>query len=528
MMRELFTFRIWGLRGLTVIGGAVWMVALIVVFAYVLAHPIDLASADLGRHLENGRQAVAWLFKGGSGQFLHANTYSYTAPGFAVPNHHWASGMLFWIVYGMGGFTSLSVMYILLVLAGVWAAVVLATRAGGLRTALLVLPLFVPLIVYRDEVRPEVFSFVFVSVVALVCVRMRTAVRWWWLLGLLLLQIAWVNMHIYFFLAPAVVAAFVVDAIWRKDKSQVMLYGGLLLAQLGVSMLNPNGLWGVWYPFTIFQNYGYRVLENQTVWFLWNYGIHTAAFWVLGVVVLTVALVVGVGVVRRATMPVWSVCLALGGITLGLFAVRNVALTAVLVLPLLAWGAETTLRWMARRGYQMVPVWTLAGIIVVAIPFFALYPTERLVVHGLGAGAGTTGVGEFLRTTKIQGPLFNNYDVGGLLIFAGYPQVRVFVDNRPEAYPKEFFSDVYIPMQEQTQAFAQMDAKYIFSAIVFNYHDATPWAQTFLQRILQDPQWVPVYVDGEVLVLVRDVPQHTAVIAQYALPRSLFHFTSSQ
>ena len=54
---------------------------------------------------------------------------------------------------------------------------------------------------------------------------------------------------------------------------------------------------------------------------------------------------------------------------------------------------------------------------------------------------------DFYKTNKIQGPIFNNYDIGGYLIFHLYPE-KIFVDNRPEAYPTSFFQDVYIPMQE--------------------------------------------------------------------------------
>lgn len=509
---------------------AVWFVLLGAGLTVALAHPVDLASADLGRHLVNGRQAVQWLFSGGSSQFLHQNTYSYTAPTFAVPNHHWASGMLFWMLYAVTGFTGLSVGYIALVLCGLLAAVWLAVRAGGVAATLAVLPLCIPLVAYRAEVRPEVFSFVFVPVVALICVRLtQSARRWGWIVALLLLQVVWVNMHIYFILGPAVVGAFLVDALLRRNTRAAAVLWWCIVGQVAVSALNPNGLWGVWYPFTIFGNYGYRVLENQTVWFLWRYGIHTAAFWVFGVLAGLTVLAGVVTLVRWRTVPVWTVCLALGGIGMGLFAVRNLALTAVLVLPLCAWAVREGVEYLHRRWRsQVFPVWLLLGLLTTATAFFALYPTEWHVVHGLGVQPGTVGVSAFLRQAHITGPVYNNYDVGGLLIFGGFPEQRVFVDNRPEAYPAGFFSDVYIPMQEDATAFKRVDTQYGFEAVVFNYKDATPWAQTFLRTVLQDVRWVPVYVDQAVLVLIRDTPEHAAVVQRYALPRELFTFRSPQ
>ena len=48
----------------------------------------------------------------------------------------------------------------------------------------------------------------------------------------------------------------------------------------------------------------------------------------------------------------------------------------------------------------------------------------------------------FLRTEQLRGPIFNNFDVGGYLIYSLYPRERVYVDNRPEAYPATFFAEI--------------------------------------------------------------------------------------
>jgi len=102
---------------------------------------------------------------------------------------------------------------------------------------------------------------------------------------------------------------------------------------------------------------------------------------------------------------------------------------------------------------------------------------------------------DFFKTNHLQGPIFNNFDIGSYLIIILYPQEKVFVDNRPEAYPASFFKNDYIPMQEDKQKFATEDAKYNFNAIFFSYRDFTPWSQEFLIRMVSDPAWAPVYAD---------------------------------
>ena len=39
---------------------------------------------------------------------------------------------------------------------------------------------------------------------------------------------------------------------------------------------------------------------------------------------------------------------------------------------------------------------------------------------------------DFFKTENIKGSIFNNYDIGGYLIFNLFPNQKLFVDNRPE------------------------------------------------------------------------------------------------
>jgi hypothetical protein len=69
---------------------------------------------------------------------------------------------------------------------------------------------------------------------------------------------------------------------------------------------------------------------------------------------------------------------------------------------------------------------------------------------GLGLLPGVDASGDFFRENHIAGPIFNDYDTGGYLIYKlsiDGPNQRVFVDNRPEAYTREFFRDFYIRAQ---------------------------------------------------------------------------------
>jgi hypothetical protein len=144
---------------------------------------------------------------------------------------------------------------------------------------------------------------------------------------------------------------------------------------------------------------------------------------------------------------------------------------------------------------------------------------------GLGLAPNVNVSADFVRQNNIKGPIFNNYDIGGYLIYHFYPQERVFVDNRPEAYSVEFFEKTYIPMQEKEEVWQEKLEKYNFNTIFFYRRDATPWAQPFLIRRIEDPDWIPVYVDGYVLILVRNNEQNQDIINNHQLPREMFVVT---
>ena len=89
------------------------------------------------------------------------------------------------------------------------------------------------------------------------------------------------------------------------------------------------------------------------------------------------------------------------------------------------------------------------------------------------------------------------------------------MDNRPEAYPADFFQKTYIPMQENEEVWKEQDEKYKFNAIIFSYRDYTPWGQTFFARILDDPEWKTVFADSRVVILLKDNERNKDIIAQY-------------
>ena len=80
---------------------------LLSVYGFYLAHQVNLTVGDLGRHLKNGQLFIE------TGLIPKINLYSYAYPDYPFINHHWGTGVLFYVVEQLGGFSGLSVVFII-------------------------------------------------------------------------------------------------------------------------------------------------------------------------------------------------------------------------------------------------------------------------------------------------------------------------------------------------------------------------------------------------------------------------------
>lgn len=78
-------------------------------YFYLLVVPINMATADLGRHIKNGEELLAGNFN-----ILYKNYYSYTHPEFKFINHHWLGGVIFYLTSILSGFAGIQLLFITL------------------------------------------------------------------------------------------------------------------------------------------------------------------------------------------------------------------------------------------------------------------------------------------------------------------------------------------------------------------------------------------------------------------------------
>ncbi len=509
-------------------------VLILLYLAFGLSDIINLPTADLGRHISNGRFIIEAVKKGADLKTttpLYTNFYSYTEASYPVINHHWLTGVVHYLCYKSFGFVGLSILNILAIISGIVFFFLAARLFAGTNIALAVLVLSLPLLIWRSEVRPESFSYMFMGLefYILSLFKLRK-LDFKWTIGLLAVsQLLWINTHIFFSIGLLFIGLIYLDSIIQsramivENRSKQYCY--IFIAVILASLINPFGLIGLLEPLKIFHNYAYDLLENQSVWFMHKRFPFNILYYYFDLVML-INILVWFLRYRRSILSFKEFfkveftpfCMSFILMVLALKTNRSIPVYILYSIPILAMNLQSLKLNLSRINKLFFYI----VLIVYCLFLHGLSWIKPNPNRGLGLDPRVNASAEFFRNVNIHGPIFNNYDIGGYLIFHLYPYRRVFVDNRPEAYSTSFFNEIYKPMQESEDNWHDIDSKVNFNVIYFMRHDMTEHAQPFLIRRISDPDWVPVFVDTWNIILVKRNKQNKDIIKKYALPQEMF------
>ena len=522
--------------GWSFVGRCLMIILVLASLGVFLFHSATAMNQDLGRHLKVGQ--IIWETK----HVPQTNLFSYTQPNQFFLNHHWLSEVVYYLLYLKIGVSGLIVFNALIFLASFALIFSLVYRRKYFVTSLLAMILSIGLLIERTDVRPEVFGFLFFALFLFILNRNKEKITWsFWLL--LPLQFVWVNLHISFCFGWILLFLFFLDRLWERRKTVYLLakekkfdkyltqvvFLGILLGL--VAIINPNAWRGAIYPLLIFGNYGYTIVENQTPFFLEKLMFNPSiVFFKVAIAALIISCLINWRKIR-------VFCLLGSIVFLGFAwsAIRNFPIFALFLPLVLAENLSSAreyfsrtklsfgcflIKWenlWLRKLFRALTILIIFGILTASIYavvsnryYLIMTKSERF---GLMVPSEAGAAVDFLKQNKIGGQMFNNFDIGGYLIWRLYPEQKVFADGRPEAYSENFWQSIYIPMQQdekQWQNYA--DEIYNFDYIFFAHTDATPWGIQFIQRISQDKKWVMVYLNSSMAIWLRDSDRNKPTI----------------
>lgn len=470
-------------------------IGLLLFFVFSFIFHTDLSfDQDLGRHIKLGEIILE------NREVPKTNLFSYTHPEYPFINHHFLFEVYVFLGQRYLGIEGLLFIKILILLITCYLSFITFKKPY--------LPILLPLgyiflhtLRDRTELRPEIFSFLFTALSLYILQRWRDT-RSKIIFLLPLIQLVWVNTHIYFILGFALQGIYLLQVIKDKNLSGFKVLSGVISASFILSLVNPNGVQAILYPLLIFGNYGYSIQENQTIFFLESIGFSSSTFlwvktsWVLVLISLYIGWV-------RKKITLISFLLTLMGLVLSYLHVRSFPYLIFISLP------AVLVHLQVERFNKFTKILTILAVIFIFIEsmFYLSGDYYRLnfkgVSPGLGSKAQIESGAKFLVEKNLPQPIFNNFDIGSYISYVGFPRYKVFVDGRPEAYPKEFFTEEYIPIQYEYEKFKEYQKKYNFQTIIFSHTDQTPWAKSFLKQISKDKAWSMAYLDSFTVIFTK-------------------------
>ncbi|HZE87270.1 MAG TPA: hypothetical protein VE090_03625 [Methylomirabilota bacterium] len=440
-------------------------------------------------------------------QVPNVNLFSYTNPVFPFINHHWLFEVWVYVSSISIGFEALLVIKIILLLISATVILVLAKKT---KSALLfpISFIFFHLLRERIELRPEIFSFLF-TVITLYILEMYEKKNSKLIYFLPIISLLWVNTHIYFPVGIFLQLVFIGDLLFRKYiykqnvKNKLIPLTWILGASVLCLFINPNFITGALYPFIVFNNYGVTITENQTIFTLQNIHFvnpdflffYLSAFIVFGSIYTSI---------WRTKFSFKNIGLSLLGLALAVQSIRGFPYLALISLPYVLLNCNYTISNIWTKTINICFALLLVGEAIFYLNGSYYGLTYQQATPSLSFTANEKPAVDFLLQHHLPQPIFNNFDTGSYLIYRTYPEYKVFIDERPEAYPASFFTNTYVPIQEDYPKFKKETKKLGVKTVFFTISDENPRAIKFLNALTSDSQWKIVYLDYYSMILVKN------------------------
>jgi len=423
--------------------------------------------------------------------------FSFTWLGQPWTPHEWLSELF---MHGL--VTSVGATASLLLFGGLAGASIgvvgVALSRSGLRTLAVVLPATLAALVFLPYVtaRPQAISWLLLAIelVLLMSLRSDRPAR---SLLLIPLFVAWANLHGLYVIGLGVVGAYLLfTLVGRAPMSAAR--GWMLAATIGAglaSMATPAGPAGLLYPLRYVDGSDWG-LANIREW--QSPDFHDPAH------LAFLALIVAVAVAGRSG-PGWLRFLAYVGVVMGLLALRNAPLAALLAMPTLAHTLNSYLPRrastrdrpssvaMGRRIMELV-----AGVAVALLAWVILVPPDADAASLEAADkAFPVEAVEVLEQLDPDARVVVEYGWAGYVINRLYESGgRVFVDGRNDMYPEAILEE-YSAIRAADPGWEEILDRYDADWLLF------PPATAITRGIASDAGWCEAYRDDRQVLLER-------------------------
>lgn len=450
---------------------------------------------------------------------------------------YWFSQVIFYAVYqtaGFAGIKALRAALLTLTAAAIW----LGMRKKGASTPvsyLFAYMLFLTALDYTGE-RPQLFSFFFTALTVYILEAARRGKeRLLWSLPFVLLL--WANMHGGFIMGNCIIGLYMLFEAVKygagekyfplpKPLLRRLLLSGL--AAIAVSFVNPN-TYKAFAQTLVMEKYFSGVQELMPPFYFFINKLVPLDYVYLALLFLTVAALIGIG--RR---DITASALLMGTAAMSLKSSRYVIFFACVSMFFVAPEAERLLkkaisalrgaRAISALGRNLAFEWAASGLL--------FYLLAGAVAEGgiLTGSLNTKGLpvraAEFIKKEHIQGRMFNGYEFGGYLIWALYPEKKVFIDSRglKIGASRDYMVVINAVKEIEGVDFGLRPGEslwentldlYGINFVVTPFLDYMGGIVPLNIAMLESPRWALIYSDHLLSVFIRNDGRNRALMDKY-------------
>ncbi len=312
-----------------------------------------------------------------------------------------------------------------------------------------------------------------------------------------LLLILWANIHGSFLIGIVYALFFAFESVVTAPPTinrtvLIKQWAIFLVVSIACLMATPFGIDGVLLPLQLTdQSYSMSIISE---WLSPNF--QTFQFLELWIVVIIIF-----GFTQKMEMPLLRLIFLIGLIHLSLKHCRYASDLMSLQMPLLL-AAPLAKHWHAASQdnkftlASLLPVTTLGKALIISallscsVYIFAFKDIEFPLSKRINSMLAT------IRQAELPGKVFNDYNVGGFLIYQGFD---TFIDSRAELYQDDFIKSI---MEASSLAGGEKPLETLLKQydVTWTFLTAQSPAITYFNM---HPDWIPVYANEFAVIHVR-------------------------
>jgi len=332
----------------------------------------------------------------------------------------------------------------------------------------------------------------------------------------------WVNLHGAFIVGLVLLGIYIIGncadlffkiSVERQSiKTKLKHLVIVLLISMVILFINPNGYHTIMLPFELLSS---KFIINHIGEFQ-SPNFHELSLLPFELLVLFTFFILSLS---RKRLNVIEILLTLFFMNTAFYSVRNIPIFAIVIAPIIARQGQYLLtehhnkftNFLVIRGLNISEIdsstkgyfWILLPTIIV----LALLQLGIIEYRFDDKIKPITAV-EFLKNEKIPGNMYNEYEFGDYVIYAAYPQYKVFIDGRADMYGSARLKEYY-HVNKLKNNWTEILTKHDINFIFFETDSL------FTKYLAERQDWSLIYSDKVATIYVRNNTDNAPIILKY-------------